>query len=56
VPVDPFGLGKPLKYRSKGNGQSFLLYSIGSDMKDDGGKPETEVSQSLFKGDIVPGK
>lgn len=56
VPVDPFGLGKPLKYRSKGNGQSFLLYSIGSDMKDDGGKPETEVSQSLFNGDIVPGK
>lgn len=33
---DPFS-GKPLVYRRQGEG--FLLYSIGDDLKDDGGKP-----------------
>ena len=36
-PVDPFS-GKPLVYRQEGNG--FILYSIGANSKDDGGKPE----------------
>jgi hypothetical protein len=36
-PVDPFS-GKPLVYRQEGNG--FVLYSIGENMNDDGGKPE----------------
>ena len=34
VPQDPFG-GKPLKYRREGN--SYVLYSIGADLKDGGG-------------------
>jgi len=36
-PVDPFS-GKAPIYRLEGNG--FVLYSIGENMKDDGGKPE----------------
>ncbi|MDD4869875.1 MAG: hypothetical protein PHR77_04885 [Kiritimatiellae bacterium] len=36
-PVDPFS-GKPLIYKQEGNG--LILYSIGENMKDDGGKPE----------------
>lgn len=36
-PVDPFS-GKSLLYRQEGNG--FVLYSIGGNMKDDGAKPE----------------
>jgi len=36
-PVDPFS-GKPLVYKQEGAG--FILYSIGENMKDDGGKPE----------------
>jgi len=36
-PVDPFS-GKPLIYKQDGDG--FVLYSIGENMKDDGGKPE----------------
>jgi len=36
LPNDPFG-GQPFKYRREGAG--FIVYSIGSDMKDDGGLP-----------------
>jgi hypothetical protein len=36
APIDPFG-GKPLVYRSLTN--SYLLYSVGPDEKDDGGTP-----------------
>jgi hypothetical protein len=36
LPKDPFG-GKPFRYRREGAG--FTVYSIGSDMKDDGGLP-----------------
>jgi len=36
VPQDPFR-SQPLSYRI--NGESYLLYSVGSDEKDDGGKP-----------------
>jgi hypothetical protein len=36
LPKDPFG-GKPFRYRREGPG--FIVYSIGSDMKDDGGLP-----------------
>lgn len=38
VPVDPFGQGKPLCYKPLENGQDFLLYSRGKNLKDDGGK------------------
>ncbi len=39
LPVDVFS-GKPLVYRK--TGESFILYSIGNNFKDDGGKPETD--------------
>jgi len=44
VPVDVFG-GRPLVYKTRGKG--YLLYSIGSNLKDDGGKDDYE------EGDIV---
>jgi hypothetical protein len=55
VPVDPFGQGRSLCYKAINGGKSFLLYSIGSDMKDDGGRFEgwTNMKSS---GDIVAGK
>lgn len=55
VPIDPFGQGKPLKYRLIDNGKRFLLYSVGSDLKDDGGKP-TNWGKWNEKGDLVDGK
>jgi len=36
IPVDPFGDGSPLRYKI--NGDKYLLYSIGPDGKDDGGR------------------
>jgi hypothetical protein len=47
VPLDPFN-GRPLVYRPQGN--KWLLYSVGEDCVDDGGKP---VRRGLgAKGDI----
>ena len=47
VPQDPFS-GQPLIYRAQGT--NWLLYSVGSDGVDDGGKP---VSRGLgSKGDL----
>lgn len=37
IPSDPFGNGKSICYRKKGD--SYLLWSIGPDGKDDNGKP-----------------
>ncbi len=37
VPNDPFALSGPLRYKNQGS--KFLLYSVGPDGKDDGGKP-----------------
>ena len=39
VPADPFGGGEPLRYKRVEN--SYLLWSIGPDGVDDGGKPVT---------------
>jgi len=39
TPIDPFGIGKPLRYKPTNGGKSFLLYSVGGNMTDDGGKP-----------------
>lgn len=67
VPDDPFALSTPLRYRRLG--KTFLLYSVGPDGKDDGGKPIFDAAKggprpSLHdaryfvypdsKGDIVP--
>ena len=49
VPVDPFS-GKPLIYRAE-KGEGFVLYSVGENRKDDGGKPESGVGRR--DGDIV---
>ena len=48
IPKDPFSGGEFI-YKRQGNG--FLLYSIGSDLKDDGGKEPTKDSHD--KGDII---
>jgi hypothetical protein len=46
LPADPFS-GKPFVYRREGAG--FLIYSWGSNLKDDGGK----VGERVDEGDIV---
>ena len=55
VPVDPLGLGKPLRYRPLDGGKSFVLYSLGPNLKDDGGTPG-RPSGAWRSGDIVAGK
>jgi hypothetical protein len=59
VPTDPFD-GKPLRYRRDGG--SYVLYSVGPDRRDDGGRAirdqQGEVSHVVFAestGDIVWG-
>lgn len=55
VPIDPLGKGKPLNYRPLKGGQSFLLYSLGPNLTDEGGTPGP--SQKGYQtGDIVAGK
>jgi hypothetical protein len=55
VPIDPFGgrANAPLRYKLKPDG-SFLLYSLGPDLIDNGGVPGKH-SRSV-PGDIVAGK
>jgi hypothetical protein len=63
VPLDPFTKGAPLKYRVAGD--SYVLYSVGPDTIDDGGKPIQDsmdhddvfraTHNSDEKGDIVAG-
>lgn len=36
-PIDPFGLGKLLRYKQQKNGQDYILYSLGPNQIDDGG-------------------
>lgn len=48
VPLDPFS-GQPMIYRLTTN--SYLLYSLGPDQTDDGGKPLAKFSQG--PGDIL---
>jgi len=44
VPIDPYD-GKPLKYRLNPD-ETYLLYSVGEDGKDDGGDPTNTSSSS----------
>jgi hypothetical protein len=62
VPIDPFGDTEPLRYENQGN--TYLLYSIGPDGVDDGGRPIEAGSGSRStryyilpdsKGDAVAG-
>lgn len=48
VPVDPF-TGKPLVYRREGKG--FIVYSVGSNLKDDGGRSTWEIPQMVMEKD-----
>jgi hypothetical protein len=47
VPLDPFD-GKPIRYKKSDRG--FVVYSIGPDLVDDGGRPLDEKTE---KGDVV---
>jgi hypothetical protein len=49
VPQDPFD-GAPLRY--KAGPEAALVYSVGSDLKDDGGKPVPEGAEKP-EGDLV---
>jgi len=48
VPVDPF-TGKPLIYRLEGAG--FIVYSLGSNEKDDGGRMTYKITQVISEKD-----
>jgi hypothetical protein len=51
--VDPFD-GQPLRYRKKGSG--YLLYSIGPDLKDDGGERKVSKNGDIVFEVVTPGK
>ncbi|MCX6345359.1 MAG: hypothetical protein NT018_09850 [Armatimonadetes bacterium] len=56
VPIDPFGIGKPLRYSAPLKiGKSFKLYSLGFNLIDDGGKPPID-KYDRESGDIVLGQ
>jgi hypothetical protein len=48
VPVDPF-TGNPLVYRR--NGEGFIVYSLGSNAKDDGGRSTYMINQEVMDKD-----
>lgn len=48
VPIDPF-TGKPLVYRREGEG--FIVYSLGSNEKDDGGRSTYMITQLVMPKD-----
>ncbi|MHB1461471.1 MAG: hypothetical protein ACYC1M_09345 [Armatimonadota bacterium] len=50
IPMDPFS-GKDFIYKRTPKG--FVAYSIGADLKDDGGRPVTSGSDMVKGGDIV---
>ena len=53
IPTDPFD-GQPLRYRQQGKG--YLLYSIGPDLKDDGGMQMTAKGGDLVFIVVTPPK
>jgi hypothetical protein len=53
IPDDPFSNRKPFKYRLNGN--SYTLYSIGPDLKDDGGTFAAGNIATYTKGDLEAG-
>jgi hypothetical protein len=57
IPDDPFGGArrKSPRYKCGLSRKSFLLYSLGADLKDDGGKP-TRWPGDDMTGDMVAGK
>jgi hypothetical protein len=59
IPTDPFGSGEPLHYRKSRN--SYVLYSVGPDGKDDSGRHIDNAKDARYrvqfesKGDMVAG-
>ena len=62
IPADPFALDAPLRYRRAG--AKYVLYSVGPDGKDDGGRPirnpdtqgrEKRYAEAASRGDFVVG-
>jgi hypothetical protein len=45
IPIDPF-TGKPLVYRREGTG--FIVYSLGSNQKDDGGRSTYMITRLVM--------
>ena len=55
LPLDPFD-GKPLRYKREGKG--FVLYSVGYDLKDNGGRERANMAAEEYEVDVlfkVPG-
>lgn len=55
LPLDPFD-GKPLRYKREGKG--FVLYSVGYDLKDNGGREKANMAAEEYEVDVlfkVPG-
>ena len=48
IPNDPFAASGPLHYKRQGS--KYVLYSIGPDGKDDGGKPIFDATQARASG------
>jgi hypothetical protein len=57
LPDDPCALSGPLRYRRLAGGDKYLLYSVGADGKDDGGKPgrQRHLLEEGARGDFVLG-
>ncbi len=57
IPSDPFGISGPLRYKL--NGDEYVLYSVGPDGVDDGGRPTGRPGRIVVvegeTGDIVAG-
>lgn len=53
VPADPFD-GQPLRYQTKASG--YVLYSIGPDLKDDGGERKTAKTGDILFEVVTPGR
>jgi len=51
IPQDPFD-GQPLRYHRQGSG--YILYSIGPDLKDDGGRRMTGSTGDLVFAIVSP--
>lgn len=47
-PLDPMD-GRPLRYRRQDNEAGFILYSVGTDGKDDGGSTEVEDQEGQYR-------
>ena len=54
IPLDPFD-DQPIRYIPQSDEDDFVLYSIGVNLIDDGGKPPTNKRQPKYDGDRIVG-